>query len=104
MQQASSHPHLQPWLSSTRGEALVADLLAQLGEDPSREGLRDTPRRVWASLSALTDGYSLDITDMVGDALFDEPYDEMVLVRDIELYSLCEHHMLPFFGHAHVAY
>jgi GTP cyclohydrolase IA len=78
--------------------------LQALGEDPNRDGLADTPRRVQDSLQFLTDGYSIDPADVVGDALFDETYDEMVLVRDIELYSLCEHHMLPFFGKAHIAY
>jgi GTP cyclohydrolase IA len=83
---------------------LVERLLDELGEDPEREGLRQTPQRVWRSLSYLTDGYSQDVFEVVGDALFEESYDEMVVVRDIEFYSLCEHHMLPFFGNAHVAY
>jgi GTP cyclohydrolase I len=78
--------------------------LAALGEDPDRAGLADTPRRVQESLQFLTDGYKVDPADVLGDALFEETYDEMVLVRDIELYSLCEHHMLPFFGKAHIAY
>jgi GTP cyclohydrolase IA len=78
--------------------------LAALGEDPDRAGLADTPRRVQESLQFLTDGYKVDPVDVLGDALFEETYDEMVLVRDIELYSLCEHHMLPFFGKAHIAY
>jgi GTP cyclohydrolase IA len=78
--------------------------LAALGEDPERDGLADTPRRVQESLQFLTDGYKADPVDVLGDALFEETYDEMVLVRDIELYSLCEHHMLPFFGKAHIGY
>ena len=86
------------------GAFLVGLLLAELGEDPSREGLERTPERVWRSLSYLTEGYRQDPFEVVGDAVFDEAYDEMVLVRDIEFYSLCEHHMLPFFGRAHVAY
>jgi GTP cyclohydrolase I len=83
---------------------LVQKLLGQLGEDPAREGLVDTPERVARSLRALTDGYNQDARDAVGDALFDQDYDEMVVVRDIPFYSLCEHHLLPFFGVAHVAY
>jgi len=78
--------------------------LAALGENPDRAGLADTPRRVQESLQFLTDGYQVDPVDVLGDALFEETYDEMVLVRDIELYSLCEHHMLPFFGKAHIGY
>jgi GTP cyclohydrolase I len=83
---------------------LVQKLLSQLGEDPGREGLVDTPERVARSLRSLTDGYNQDARDAVGDALFDQDYDEMVVVRDIPFYSLCEHHLLPFFGVAHVAY
>lgn len=93
-----------PTSISGRGAALVERLLEALGEDPGREGLQKTPERVWNSLSYLTEGYALDIEDVIGDAVFEEPYDEMVVVRDIELYSLCEHHLLPFFGRAHVAY
>src|SRR5947209_575966 len=88
----------------TRGEHHVARLLEELGEDPSREGLQRTPHRVWKSLSHLTDGYNRDLADVIGDAVFEETYDEMVLVRDVEFYSLCEHHMLPFFGKVHIAY
>ena len=87
-----------------RGEQFVQQLLGELGEDPSREGLVDTPSRVWKSLSFLTDGYGQDPADVVGDALFEERYDEIVAVRDIEFFSLCEHHMLPFFGRAHISY
>jgi GTP cyclohydrolase IA len=83
---------------------LVERLLAELGEDPKREGLVDTPDRVARSLRFLTEGYSLDARDAIGDALFEQDYDEIVIVRDIPFYSLCEHHMLPFFGMAHVAY
>lgn len=86
------------------GEEYVALLLEELGEDPERDGLQRTPARVWASLSTLTDGYGVDVAEVVGDALFEEAYDEMVVVRDIELYSLCEHHLLPFFGRIHVGY
>ena len=84
--------------------ALVRTLLAELGEDPAREGLTDTPERVARSLRHLTEGYGLEAADAIGDALFEQEYDEMVLVRDIQFYSLCEHHLLPFFGVAHVAY
>jgi|SRR5579875_3048762 len=87
-----------------RGEQLVARLLEELGEDTTREGLVRTPQRVWESLSYLTDGYDREPMDVVGDAVFEEAYDEMVVVRDIEFYSLCEHHLLPFFGKVHVAY
>lgn len=85
-------------------EDLIRDLLAALGENVERQGLLDTPKRVSKSLSFLTDGYAQDPRDVLGTAIFEEEYDEMVLVRDIELYSLCEHHMLPFFGKAHIAY
>jgi len=83
---------------------LVEKLLTELGEDPTREGLQATPERVARSLRFLTDGYQLDAADAVRDALFEQDYDEMVVVRDISFYSLCEHHILPFFGVAHVAY
>jgi GTP cyclohydrolase I len=83
---------------------LVERVLGQLGEDPRREGLLKTPDRVASSLRFLTEGYLLDASDAVGDALFEQDYDEVVVVRDIPFYSLCEHHLLPFFGVAHVAY
>ena len=82
----------------------VRRILAALGEDPERQGLLKTPERVEASLRFLTQGYAHTVADVVGGALFEETHDSMILVRDIELYSLCEHHMLPFFGRAHVAY
>ncbi len=86
-------------------EEHVRGLLAGLGEDPEREGLLKTPERVAKALRFLTTGYGLTARDAIGDALFEaEAHDNMVLVRDIEFYSLCEHHMLPFFGKAHVAY
>jgi GTP cyclohydrolase I len=79
--------------------------LALIGEDPEREGLRSTPKRVAKSLKWLTQGYDLSVTDVVGNGIFEaDGHKNMVMVRDIELYSLCEHHMLPFFGKAHVAY
>jgi len=83
---------------------LIRQLLARLGEDPSREGLRETPARVAESLSFLTSGYATDLDALINGALFTVPYNEMVIVRDIDLYSLCEHHLLPFFGKCHVAY
>ena len=83
---------------------LVQQLLRFLGEDPRREGLLDTPGRVVRSLQFLTEGYEADLESVVNDAVFAEQTSEMVIVRDIELYSLCEHHLLPFFGRAHVAY
>ena len=84
--------------------ALTRDLLAELGEDPNREALLRTQTRVAASLRFLTQGYGVDVRDVIRDAVYAEPYEEMVLVRDVEVYSLCEHHMLPFYGRAHIAY
>ncbi len=82
----------------------VRHILAALGEDPAREGLMRTPERVEKALAYLTRGYAMDAQQVIGDALFEESHENMVVVRDIEFYSLCEHHMLPFFGVAHVAY
>jgi len=84
--------------------ALVARMLEELGEDPTRQGLVDTPRRVAESLRFLTEGYAQDPADIVGDAIFDQEYEGMVVVRDIGFFSMCEHHLLPFFGRVHVAY
>jgi GTP cyclohydrolase IA len=83
---------------------LVAEQLRQLGEDPDRPGLLRTPERVEKSLKWLTRGYELSVEDVIGDAVFEEDHHNMVLVKDIEMYSLCEHHLLPFFGKVHVAY
>ncbi len=83
---------------------LVREQLSLIGEDPQREGLVSTPTRVAKAMQFLTRGYGQSIDDIVGKALFEEEHENMVMVRDIELYSLCEHHMLPFFGKAHVAY
>jgi GTP cyclohydrolase IA len=83
---------------------LVRNLLVHLGEDPDREGLANTPQRVEQSLRFLTSGYGADIDDVLNDALFTVDYSEMVIVKDIDFYSLCEHHLLPFFGKCHVAY
>jgi GTP cyclohydrolase IA len=83
---------------------LVRGLLEELEEDPRREGLLRTPERVAESLRFLLGGYSLDVDRVINGAVFAEPYEEMVVVKDIELYSMCEHHLLPFYGRAHVAY
>lgn len=85
-------------------EELVRELLLQLGEDPRREGLLKTPSRVAASLQFLTKGYTEDVKQLLNGAVFKEPYKEMVIVKAIDFFSLCEHHMLPFFGKVHVAY
>jgi GTP cyclohydrolase IA len=91
-------------LTSASFEDLVQEMLVRLGEDPQREGLQQTPERVRKSLQTLTRGYTEDPEALLKGALFTEPYDEMVIVKDIEMFSLCEHHMLPFFGKVHVAY
>jgi GTP cyclohydrolase IA len=83
---------------------LVESLIRELGEDPAREGLLDTPARVARSMRHLLSGYDTNLAEVINGAVFAESYEEMVLVRDIEVYSLCEHHLLPFFGKAHVAY
>jgi len=85
-------------------QAEVRTMLQALGENPERDGLVKTPERVEKSLRFLTRGYQQSVMDAVGDALFEETHNSMILVRDIEMYSLCEHHLLPFFGRAHVAY
>jgi GTP cyclohydrolase IA len=82
----------------------IRGLLAALGEDPGREGLRDTPKRVEKAFRFLTSGYQADVDAVLNNALFTVDYSEMVIVRDIDFYSLCEHHLLPFFGRCHVAY
>ena len=88
----------------TELQDLVRRQIELLGEDPLRDGLQKTPMRVSRAMAWLTRGYDMSVADVVGDAVFDEPHESMVMVRDIELYSLCEHHMLPFFGKAHIAY
>jgi GTP cyclohydrolase I len=85
-----------------RGE--ITNILRAIGEDPERPALKRTPERVHQAIHWLTRGYEMSVKDVVGTGVFREKHDEMILVRDIELYSLCEHHMLPFFGRAHVAY
>ena len=83
---------------------LVREMLLRLGENPERQGLLRTPERVESSLTWLTRGHGMKVADVLGDAIFDEDHHQMVIVKDIEMYSLCEHHMLPFFGKVHVAY
>src|SRR6185295_17825150 len=85
-------------------EGAVRDMLAAVGEDPSREGLQRTPRRVAEALEFLTSGYRADVKALINEAVFEETVDEMVIVKDIEVYSLCEHHLLPFHGRCHVGY
>ena len=85
-------------------ERLIHDFLKELGEDPTREGLERTPERVAKAFKYFTSGYSQDAHQVLNDALFTEEYDEMVVVKDIDFYSLCEHHLLPFFGKCHIAY
>jgi len=85
-------------------QELIRQLLAALGEDPSREGLLDTPKRVEKALRFLTSGYTANVDTVLNNALFTVDYNEMVIVRDIDFYSLCEHHLLPFFGRCHIAY
>ncbi len=87
-----------------RKESLVRSILTEIGEDPDREGLRRTPLRVAKALDFLTSGYHMSAEEIIKGAVFEENVKEMVVVRDIEFYSMCEHHMLPFFGHAHVGY
>jgi GTP cyclohydrolase I len=102
MESTISHPP-----SEVSNEALmdsVRTMLVELGEDPEREGLLKTPKRVAEAMRFLTNGYHQSLEELVNGAIFDEGHDEMVLVRDINLFSLCEHHMLPFMGKAHVAY
>jgi len=93
-----------PTLTSASFEELVKEMLVRLGEDPQREGLLRTPERVKKAFEFLTRGYNEDPEAMLKNALFTVTYDEMVIVKDVEVFSLCEHHMLPFFGKVHVAY
>jgi len=85
-------------------QSLVKQMIEQLGEDPSREGLQKTPARVEKALQYLTSGYDKELEEVLNGAIFHESYDEMVLVKDVQIFSLCEHHMLPFYGKCHVAY
>ena len=90
--------------ASLTTQELYRELLVRMGEDPTRDGLIDTPERMEKSMAFLTRGYTMDINTVLHEALFDVDYDEMVIVKDIEFFSMCEHHLLPFFGKAHVAY
>jgi GTP cyclohydrolase IA len=90
--------------ASLTTQELYRELLLRIGEDPTRDGLLDTPERVEKSMAFLTRGYTQDVPTVLHGALFDVDYDEMVIIKDIEFFSLCEHHLLPFFGKAHVAY
>ena len=96
---AKTKPHLSDQIPD-----LIESLLAVLGEDPERQGLKETPERVARALRELTDGYGVQPEDVIAGAVFDQDYDEMVVVKDVPFYSLCEHHMLPFFGRCHVGY
>ncbi len=91
-------------LASLSTEDLYREILSRIGEDPTRDGLLNTPKRMAKSMAYLTRGYTMDATEVLHDALFDVDYDEMVIVKEIEFFSMCEHHLLPFFGKAHVAY
>jgi GTP cyclohydrolase I len=100
-------PMSEPVSEPIRGaeyRALVREQLKHLGEDPDRDGLLRTPERVEKSMKWLTRGHGLNVHDVIGDAIFDEDHHNMVTVKDIEMYSLCEHHLLPFFGKVHIAY
>jgi GTP cyclohydrolase I len=90
--------------SQNKGEQNYYHLITALGEDPNRQGLKQTPKRAWAALQYLTSGYQQNLSHIVNNAIFNSDMDEMVIVKDIELYSLCEHHLLPFIGKCHVAY
>ena len=101
----TTDPELYDDIEAPPGLAgLIAEMLRRVGEDPERDGLQLTPERVARSLSFLTSGYQQEPREVVGTALFEAEYDEMVVVRDVEVYSLCEHHLLPFFGKCHIAY
>jgi len=91
-------------LNLEKVQGLVTTLLEEIGEDPNREGLLKTPKRVAKAYEYLTSGYSKDINTVLNGAIFRETYDDMVFVKDIDFYSMCEHHMLPFFGKVHIAY
>ena len=90
--------------ASLTTQELYREILVRIGEDPTRDGLAETPERMEKSMAFLTRGYSMDVNAVIHDALFDVDYDEMVVVKDVEFFSLCEHHLLPFFGKAHIAY
>ena len=91
-------------MNHVKVEGLVTDLITEIGENPAREGLLNTPKRVSKAYEFLTAGYKMDIDKILNKAIFVEKYDEMVIVKNIDFYSMCEHHMLPFYGKVHVAY
>ena len=93
-----------PSLADHSTQDLYRELLTRIGEDPSRDGLLRTPERMEKAMAFLTRGYNMNVTDVLHGALFDVEYDEMVIVKDVEFFSMCEHHLLPFFGKAHIAY
>jgi GTP cyclohydrolase IA len=93
-----------PSLENISTQDLYREILIRIGEDPTRDGLLKTPERMEKSMKFLTRGYAMNVTEVLHDALFDVDYDEMVIVKDIEFFSMCEHHLLPFFGKAHIAY
>ena len=97
-------PRGNPELAGVPFPELVREMIVRLGEDPERDGLMKTPDRVHRSMEFLTRGYQMSVREAMNDALFDEDHHNMVIVKDIEMYSMCEHHMLPFFGKVHVAY
>jgi GTP cyclohydrolase I len=101
-QMAAEAAHVE--LAQASVQQIYAELLSRIGEDPARDGLLRTPERMEKAMAFLTRGYQQTVEGVLHDALFDVDYDEMVIVKDIEFYSLCEHHLLPFFGKAHVAY
>jgi GTP cyclohydrolase IA len=90
--------------ASLTTQELYRELLVRIGEDPTRDGLIDTPERMEKSMAFLTRGYAMDVKTVLHEALFEVDYDEMVIVKDVEFFSMCEHHLLPFFGKAHIAY
>ena len=100
----SGHKQSGATLADASVQEIYAELLKRLGEDPTRDGLLSTPKRMEKSMTFLTQGYLQSADEVLHDALFDVDYDEMVMVKDIEFYSMCEHHLLPFFGKAHIAY
>ncbi len=99
-----SKPTTADSLSDSSTQEIYAELIARMGEDPTREGLAKTPERMEKAMAFLTKGYKEDAANILQDALFEVAYNEMVIVKDIEMFSLCEHHLLPFFGKVHVAY